>query len=88
MGCSNLASVTMLGSVPPELVSEEGMAYHFEECKCVAEGVEGIKVPPGTAATYKAAWQEYERILQNGQTTRRTVSWLPARAGRSTKMES
>ncbi len=65
--CEGLETVTMLGSTPPTLgVSSSGKTAHFEGCKFVVDDMTGIKVPEGTADTYKGAWTEWaDYILGN-----------------------
>lgn len=64
--CSNLESVIMEGSDPPELTTQYDMTYHFEECKFVTDNTKGIKVPAGTATTYKTEWEEWAEFITDG----------------------
>ncbi len=65
-GCSNLESVIMEGSEPPALEEVQGQTIHFTGCKFETEKSKGIKVPAGTAATYKAAWEEWAEYITDG----------------------
>ncbi len=66
-GCSKLETVTMLGSTPPTLkASSAQVTAHFEGCKFVADDAEGIKVPAGSAESYKAAWEEWQKYIAEG----------------------
>ncbi len=63
--CESLESVTMQGSTPPTLTAfESGKTAHFEDCKFVTEGKQGIKVPAGTVDAYKAAWTEWADYIE------------------------
>ena len=72
-GCSSLASVTMAGETPPTLGTTV-----FASCPCVAEGKQGIHVPAGKAAVYKAAetWSDYAQYITDG--TGGTAITVPA----------
>ena len=63
--CEGLETVTMLGSTPPTLkaTSDGKMTGHFEGCKFVTDNTKGIKVPPGSVDTYKAAWTEWKDYI-------------------------
>ena len=60
-GCSNLETVTMLSRNPVSLEYEE-----FEGCKFVTDNTKGIKVPAGTAETYKTAWTDWADYITDG----------------------
>lgn len=64
--CSNLESVIMEGSKPPVLEEMEGITAQFTGCKFQKEGTKGIKVPTGTATTYKAEWEEWAEFITDG----------------------
>ena len=67
LNCSSLESVTMEGSTPPTLAAlESGRTAHFSGCKFVTDGTQGIKVPAGTADTYKAEWAEWKDYIVEG----------------------
>ncbi len=65
-GCSNLESVIMERSEPPALEEVQGQTIHFTGCKFETEKSKGIKVPTGTAATYKEAWEEWAEYITDG----------------------
>lgn len=65
-GCSNLKSVIMEGSDPPELTTQHDMTYHFKDCKFVTDNTKGIKVPTRTATTYKTEWEEWAEFITDG----------------------
>ncbi len=66
-GCSSLETVTMKGATPPALAaSGSGNTAHFTGCKFVTEDKTGIKVPAGSAESYKAAWEEWQKYIAEG----------------------
>ena len=66
MECGNLESVIMEGSKPPVLEEMQGSTAQFTGCKFEKEGTKGIKVPTGTATTYKAEWEEWAEFITDG----------------------
>lgn len=58
--CTSLELVIMQSKTPPELY--ELYSDVFDNCPCVAEDIQGIQVPAGTAEIYKAdySWMKYE----------------------------
>lgn len=57
--CTSLELVIMQSKTPPELY--EIYSDVFDNCPCVAEDIQGIRVPAGAAEVYKAdySWMKY-----------------------------